>query len=205
MTAPRQPKGWKTAAEHARLKEDMLRNDPDYRARVEAAEAERQERARQLEEAERPIVADVRAAGVPIDSVWDLINTSAPYPAALPVLMDHLERGGYPRRVMESLGRALAVKAAAVFWDRIKDRWLNARDPGEEEGAAVALAACVTRETVEDLIELLFMDERSQTRVYFIRPVLTLGGDRGREVVTTFRRDPVLGKEATALLKRRQP
>ena len=55
------------------------------------------------------------AVGVEIDSVWDLVNTAEPYPAALPVLMEHLERDGYPDRVMESLGRALAVKPSGLL------------------------------------------------------------------------------------------
>ncbi|MFZ2502019.1 MAG: hypothetical protein WAW88_05070 [Nocardioides sp.] len=77
-------------------------------------------------------MTDLRSAAVQVDSVWDLVNTSEPYPAALPVLMEHLERGGYPARVMEGLGRSLAVKPSVAFWERLKDRWLHARDSGEE-------------------------------------------------------------------------
>ena len=97
--------------------EDLLRElevDPGYHARVEAAEAERGERVRQLRAAERPIVADLNAVGLSVSSVWDLVNTSVTYPDALPILLAHLERGGYPDRVMESLGRALAMKPAAA-------------------------------------------------------------------------------------------
>ncbi|MDE0547407.1 hypothetical protein [Microbacterium sp. C7(2022)] len=181
-----------------------LQNDPDYQRKVQAAEAERQTRAQLLREAEQPIVADLRAAGVEVNSVWDLVNTSDPYPAALPVLMEHLERGGYPERVMESLGRALAVKPSVAFWERLKTRWLYARGLGEEDGAAVALAACATKAQVDDLIGFLSVAERGQSRIYFIRPILILGGDRGRQVIEALRNDPVLGKEATALLKRRR-
>lgn len=204
MSSQKLPRGPISAVELARLKGEMLRNDPEYRAKVEAVEAERQERARRLRDAEQSVVEDLRSAGVQVESVWDLVNTSDPYPAALPVLMDHLERGGYPERVMESLGRALAVKPSVVFWERLKDRWLNARDAGEEDGVAVALAACATKEQLEDLIDFLSVVERGQSRVYFVGPVLKVGGERGREVVEALRDDPVLGKEATALLKRRR-
>jgi hypothetical protein len=67
-------------------------------------DAERDERARRLREAERPIVDDLKRAGVSVSSVRDLVNTSVPYPDALPILLAHLKRGGYPERVMESLG-----------------------------------------------------------------------------------------------------
>jgi hypothetical protein len=203
MSNPKLPKGPISADELARLKEEMLRNDPEYRAKVEAAEADRQERARVLRDAEQPIVADLRAAGLQVDSVWDLVNTSEPYPAALPVLIEHLERGGYPERVMESLGRALAVKPSVRLWERLKARWLDARDPGEEDGAAVALAACATKAQLDELIEFLSVANRGQSRIYFIRPILQVGGDRGREVVEGLRKDPVLGDESTAQLKRR--
>lgn len=181
-----------------------LEADPEFQRKEAIRDAERRERVAVLRAAEQPIMIDLRAVGVEVDSVWDLVNTSVPYPAALPVLMDHLECGGYPERVMESLGRALAVKPAVVFWDRLKARWLGAREPGEEDGAAVALAACATKAHLDDLIEFLSVEERGQTRIYFIRPILRLGGSRGRELVEGLRADSVFGKEGTALLKRRK-
>src|SRR5581483_10867065 len=108
-----------SAADARRAREERVRTDVEFRAEVEAVEAERSERVRVLREAEQPIVADLNRAGVSVSSVWDLVNTSDPYPAALPVLLSHLERGGYPDRVMESLGRALAVKVSVAWWDRL--------------------------------------------------------------------------------------
>lgn len=183
----------------------QLENDPGYRRKMAAAEAERQVTAQELRRAEQPIVADLDHSGVHVESVWDLVNTSDPYPDALPILMDHLERGGYPERVMESLGRALAVKPSVAFWDRLKARWLAARDPGEEDGTAVALAACATKAQLEDLIGFLSVEERGQSRIYFIRPILMVGGDRGREVVEALRAHPLFRDEATALLTPRLP
>jgi hypothetical protein len=118
--------------------------------------------------------------------------------------MEHLERGGYPDRVMESLGRALAVKPAVSIWERLKACFLAPRNLGEEDGAAVALAACATKAQLDDLIGFLSIEERGQSRIYFIRPILKVGGDRGREVVEALRADSVFGDESTALLKRRR-
>lgn len=182
----------------------QLGKDKEYQRKRAACDAELEDRARVLAAAEQPIIAELRNAGVEVESVWDLVNTAEPYPAALPVLIEHLERGGYPERVMESLGRALAVKPSVEFWDRLKARWLAARDPGEEDGAAVALAACATRTQLDDLIGFLSVEERGQSRIYFIRPILKIGGERGREVIEALRDDRDFGKEATALLKRRR-
>jgi hypothetical protein len=182
----------------------QLAKDKEYQRKKEALDAELAERASLLREAERPVVADLQSVGRQVESVWDLVNTSDPYPDALRVLMDHLERGGYPERVMESLGRALAVKPSVAFWDRLKARWLGARDSGEETGAAVALAACATTAQLDDLIGFLGVEERGQSRIYFIRPILRVGGVRGRQAVEALRDDPVFGREATALLSGRE-
>ena len=181
-----------------------LQRDPEHQRMVLAAEAERLERERQLDEAERPIVAELGEVGVQVTSVWDLVNTSDPYPAALPVLMDHLERGGYPELVMQGLGRALGVRPAVVFWDRLKMCWLHARGPGEEDGAAVALAACATKKQFEDLVEFLSVAERGDCRIHFVRSIARVGGERGYEVLASVADDPVLGQAATARLKRRR-
>jgi hypothetical protein len=193
-------KGPISATELLRQKDEKLRTDPDYRAKVEAVEAERSERVRALREAERPIVADLNRAGVSVASVWDLVNTSDPYPAALPILLDHLEHGGYPDRVMESLGRALAVKPSVAWWGRLKALYLAARNPGEEDGTAVALAACATRDQLDDLIGFLSVEERGESRIYFVRPIKRLGGERGVQVLESLRDDPTFGREATAAL-----
>jgi hypothetical protein len=182
----------------------QLAQDEEYQKRKAAFDAEMEERDRILQEAEQPIVQDLREAGVRVDSVWDLVNTSEPYPAALPVLLEHLERGGYPERVMESLGRALAVKPSVVFWERIKARYLASRDAGEEDGTAVALAACATAAQFDDLVGFLSIEERGESRIYFVKPILTLGQDHGRQVVQALRDHPVLGKEASKLLSRRK-
>ena len=179
----------------------QLQNDPDYQRKSQAAAAERQSRAQELRRVEQPIVTDLRDVGVDVKSVWDLVNTSEPYPAALPLLVAHLERGGYPDRVMESLGRALAVKPSVEFWDRLKALYLAPRSPGEEDGAAAALAACATEAKLDDMVGFLSLSERGESRIYFIRPILKVGGQQGREVVESLRSDPTFGKEARALLK----
>jgi hypothetical protein len=177
-----------------------LQQDEDYQRKKRAFDADVQERASELRTAEQPIVTDLRGAAVEVSSVWDLVNTSVPYPMALPILLEHLERGGYPDRVTESLGRALAVKPAVAYWDRLKTLYLAPRNAGEEEGAAVALAACATEAQLDDLIGFLSLAERGDSWLYFLRPILAVGGERGRQVVESLRSDPTFGKEARARL-----
>lgn len=182
----------------------MLRDDPEYRAKVEAVEAAHRQRVQALRSAEQPIVRDLRAVGCDVASVWDLVNTSKPYHDALPVLLAHLERGGYPDRVMESLGRALAVKPAVAMWDQLKTLYLAAKNPGEEEGLALALAAAATRAQLEDLTDLVQDESRGPSRVHFVRPLLKVGGTTGQATVETLRGHRTVGKEARALLHARR-
>lgn len=181
----------------------QLAKDPEFQRRKQVRDAERQTRAVELAKAEEPIVADLHAAGVEVTSVWDLVNTSIPYPAALPVLLDHLQRGGYPDRVLESLGRALAVTPMNSSWPVLRGLYLRARGRGEEEGIAVALAASATADQLDGLIDLLGEDARGDTRILFLRPIKRLGGPRGRTVLESLTADPMFGKEARALLTTR--
>jgi len=148
-------------------------------------------------------VSDLRGVGLPLESVWDLVNSSDPYPDALPILVKHLELGGYPDRVMEGVARALAVKPAGAYWTRLRDLYLRAEGPDEMNGLAVALAAAATPDNLDDLLVLLNETSRGETRLYFVRTVLNVGDERGRQTVEALKGDPVLGKEATALLASR--
>jgi hypothetical protein len=193
----KKPSGTITAAELAK----QLSTDQGYLAKTSAAEAERQVRVRELNRAEEPIVEELRAAGYEISSVWDLVNTSDPYPDALPILLTHLTRGGYPDRVMESLGRALAVRPAAPAWSTLRDLYLAADGSGEQEGLAVALTAAATGDHLDQLIGLLRENSRGDTRILFLGAIGRVGGSRGRAVLESLTTDPTFGKEARALLK----
>lgn len=181
----------------------QLAGDQEYQRKMQVAEAERQVRVQELRRAEQPIVDDLRRAGYEVNSVWDLGDNSDPYPGALPILLDHVQRGGYPDRVMESLGQALAVEESVSIWETLRQLYLAAQGRGEEEGLAAALAASATADHLEGLITLLDETSRGSTRIHFLRPIKRVGGERGLDVLASLQDDPVFGKEARALLKRR--
>jgi hypothetical protein len=60
---------------------------------------------------ERPVVDALTESGVPVKSVWDLVNTKRDYRRSIPVLLDHLKRP-YPFRIREGIARALTIKDA---------------------------------------------------------------------------------------------
>jgi hypothetical protein len=181
----------------------QLAKDQEFQEAAAEREAELQAKVSVWREAERPIVDDLHLAGVGVASVWDLVNTAEPYPTALPVLIEHLERGGYPDRVT-GVARALAVQPAGVYWQRLRTLYGQASGRDATEGLAVALAASATAENLDDLLALLGDDSRGSTRIHFIRPILRVGGVRGRQVIEALRTDSVFGKEATVLLSGRE-
>lgn len=136
--------------------------------------------------------------------MWDLVNTSVPYPNAMPVLMDHFERGGYPDRVRESLGRALAVSPASDSWQRLWELYRRATGVDEKNELAVAMAASATSEHLDAMIEILGDGSWGSNRIYLLRAVLQVGGTRGRELVASLADDPVLEKGASTLLKKKR-
>lgn len=62
-------------------------------------------------EAERPVLEDLLRVGVKVETVWDLVNSRAPYPQAVPVLAKHLSDPS-PIKNREALVRSLTVKEA---------------------------------------------------------------------------------------------
>lgn len=196
MTSRARPDGEITAADLMA----QLVQDKEFQAAAAAREAELQQRVAAYRVAEQPIVADLHAVDIDVESVWDLVNTSKPYPDALPVLLSHLERGGYPDRVMEGLARALAVKPAAAMWERLRALYEEAVGPDEREGLATALAASASAARVDDLVDLVREERYGESRVHFVGAILQVGGTRGRAVVEGLRTDPALGAEAAAVL-----
>ena len=145
----------------------QLQADPEWVARRDAREAKRAKAEALFKIEEEPIIADLAASGVEVDDVWDLVNTNASYPAAIPVLLDHLRRS-YHVRIREGIIRALTVKEAkGLAGDAIlnelrretdsENRWVlaNALTVVAERKNAAAIEALLADPTYEDVSERL--------------------------------------------------
>lgn len=179
-----------------------LAQDPEYQARAAAREAERRALDDELGRAEAPIVRDLQELGLPISSVWDLVTTTHTYNHALPLLLSHLERGGYPDRVLESLGRAVAMPWSVHYWSRLVALYLAARGRGEQEGLAVALSVCAMPPQLDDLKMLLEVDTLGSSRVHLLDAIRRVSPDRGQQLLTELANHTIFGTEARALLKK---
>jgi hypothetical protein len=179
----------------------QLEADPEFVARREEAEQIRSKKGSQLQLAEKPLIDDLRAAGVNASSVWDLVNRATPYPQALPILLAHLERP-YPDRVREGIARALAVPQAKFAWEALKSFYQREPDGSDaKDGLAVALAAVADDERIGDVVALLQDAKHGESRIFLLRALARSNDERARRALRELDRDPELKGEIRALMR----
>lgn len=189
--------GSKTAAELMA----ELQADPEYVADRQRRDDELARREAEWRLAEAPLVEELRTAGFEVDSAWDLVNTSTPYPAALPILLRHLQRP-YPDRVREGIARALAVRDSRFGWESLAQ--LYREEPAgtdAKDGLAVALSAAADEDVADQLIDLAGDDEHGDSRLLLLRGLKRLEASQARTAFERFAADAVLGEESRRLLR----
>ncbi|WP_040598263.1 hypothetical protein [Patulibacter medicamentivorans] len=191
-----------TLAEH----DALLKDEGRYDKMVEAKQQREEELQRKVAEwraAEVPLAEELRAAGLEVESAWDLVNTSTPYPAALPILLEHLGRP-YPDRVREGIARSLAVRDAKFGWETLM-RLYRDEPAGSDakDGLAAALAAVSDDDVVDELIALAGDSVHGESRILLLRGLKRSRAPQARAALVEFSGDPVLGQEARALLNGR--
>jgi len=147
--------GSRTAEESERL----LRACPEWVAMRAKQDAEHDALRARFRTEEELMVADLRRIGAPVkDSVYNLVNTAASYPNAIPVLLNHLKRP-YSDRIKEGIARALSVReargvAGSAVIEALRDsqsydrscRWALAN-------TLTIVATRAEREAIKELIE----------------------------------------------------
>jgi hypothetical protein len=128
--------------------------------------------------------------------VW-LLYKETPYPAAIPVLLAHLERPYVPG-IREGIARALAVPEASWAWGRL--RTLFVREPdGQRVDVKFALALSVVgaapKGSVDTLMELIRDSSLGSSRLAFVGSLLRSRNPRALETLEQLRDDPDLAKE----------
>lgn len=177
-----------------------LRSDPEFVAQQEQRDADLQRKADAWRQAEAPLAEELRGVGVAVESAWDLVNTSSPYPAALPILLEHLERA-YPDRVREGIARALAVRDARFGWEKLVGLYGREQAGTDaKDGLAVALAAASDDEVIDDVIAFARDRANGESRLLLLRGLKRSKSPQARAALEELASDPVLGQEARRLL-----
>ena len=203
MTSNR--RGGISAAELMTEMKERLRTDPEYRQRIERDAAERAERTNQMRAAEKPLLDELPSIGIALDTVWNLSKVPEARERAVPVLLRHLVQD-YPDRVLEAIGHALNGSFVRPWWADLKELYLRTDRDVVRDRLANALAGCATKAHYDDLLAFVADPSLGQSRIYFLRPINRIGNristGLGRSVVESYAEDPVLEREATAIIKR---
>lgn len=189
---------------HGIAAEELMRQleaDPEFVAAREQKERERQAREAEYRRIEEPLVRDLRAGGLEVDSAWDLVNTSAPYPNALPILLDHLQRS-YPDAIKEGIARALAVREAKFAWRVLVGAFRRESGPRAKDGLAVAIAATADKAVLDELIELAKDSTLGPSRLLLLRALARSRAPQARAALMDLEGDPDLEKEIKVILRR---
>ena len=159
------------------------------------------ERQAAFELSEAPVAADLRAAGVDVNSAWDTANRKESLPLAMPVLRKHLGLD-HPPKVREGIARAMSDSAARPYWDDLVRLYKRATDENVKDAMAVALCGAAGPEEVDELISLSLDPANGKSRIVLIwalerRIPVTLA----EPVLATPAKDPVTKLQAMASLK----
>ena len=178
-----------------------LNANPEYVARRARQEKIRQRSAAENRLAEAPLVEALRSVGLEVASVWDLVNTSVPYPRALPVLLEHLQRS-YPAVVRDGIARALAVRDAKSGWRVLLESYRRETEKRPKSGLAAAIAAAADDEVIGDVIALAHDRRQGSSRLLLLSALSRSQDPRAGKALMELRADPELQKEIQVILRR---
>ncbi|WP_156428052.1 hypothetical protein [Novosphingobium sp. FSW06-99] len=195
-----------TAAEFGRQR---LTDDEKSRLRAinEQRARRRLEWSAQLRAEEEPILADLQTIGCDVKSVWDLVNTSRPYPDAIPILLKHLTKS-YSDRTKEGIARALAVSDARDAWPLLVAEYLkapmgevNGIRLGAKSGLAAALSAVATDDVISQLAALAKDKSNGDSRLLLLSALRRSKMPVAKNTLEELADDPSLKKEIASWKK----
>ena len=182
-------------------------------------EQERIDRSARLRIEEEPILAELRGVGWNIESVWDLVNTSAKYAEVISILLKHLLLP-YSDSTRDGIARSLAVPEPEVqkAWPILVEEYRKApmgwgiKGPGDtreyklgaKDGLACALSAAVTDETLEELIAIAKDRRQGESRVLFLSALKKRLNKNplAKQAIEELASDPDLEKEIASWRRR---
>jgi hypothetical protein len=180
----------------------QLEADPEWIARRAARARDIASREAQSRREQASLLSDLAAFGVVVANVWDLVNTAAPYPRALPILLAHFSRD-YSEHLLEGIARALAVKPARLTaWDP----FLTALHAGTlpknvTDAVMVAISVMARPADLPVLIDLIADRSLGGSRLFLVSNLTRSRRLEARETLSTLRDDPELQSEIAARLK----
>ncbi|WP_125224982.1 hypothetical protein [Mycolicibacter sinensis] len=159
---------------------------------------------------------ELDAAGIPEDTVWELVNSPTDYPQAVAIMVDWLQHldervpPGEPRKAMRlGLMRNLITKHAKGNRDAVEILFHQfdiepALSNLELEVAGFALAEACDRSDFERVAELILSDKVFSTKGVLVRWLGQFKTEEAKRIVVSQLADPATRTDAMAALVRQR-
>lgn len=189
-----------TAAE---LQEQLLK-DEEYQKWLKEKEQVRIVLEAAYAEDEKPLVEDLKKAGLNITSSWDLVNTTSSYKPAIPILLEHLSKP-YHLKNKEGIVRALAVKEAigkagpvliAEYNRTLKDNTLLRWAIGN------TIYTTITENDVESILSIVQDKTNGMSRQMFVAALGKVESEKAENVLINLLDDEEITPHALEALGR---
>lgn len=193
------PKGWIVASELS----DRLKNDPDHQAMVRQREAERQAAAARSRTDQAPIIEELRNTKINIEMISSQNLNEQLNPDAVDILVRHLKRP-YLEATKEAIARALGTPLARKHWQAILSEYKATSaekirsdniGSGYKEGLACTLAKLVSKNTLDEYIELVRDRSHGTSRILLLTALRRSRDARAKKALEDLADDPDLKKQ----------
>lgn len=164
----------------------------------------------------RAMKYELNAAGIPEDTVWELVNSRVDYPQAVPIMVEWLQHldervpAGEPRKAMRlGLMRNLITKHARGNQDAVDVLFRQFEiDPAlsnlELEVAGFALAEVCGRSEFGRVAELIRSDKVFSTKGVLVRWLGRFKTEEAKQIAVSQLADPGTRTDAMAALVRQR-
>jgi len=186
-----------------------FKNDPEWIAMQEESKrlaASAEERVRQLQAEQPPLMKELADAGVIYSSLGDMVKSPGPYKEAIPILLAHLEEP-YSVPTRGNIARCLAVPDARCAWPRLVALYRS--EPGNlphadsiKSDLAVAVAATTTEANIATLAELARDRSNGSSRLLLLRRLRRSKSLFAKQALEDLVTDPDLEKEIASWSKK---
>lgn len=184
----------------------QLDADPEFVAAREKREAARIARVEALRLELHLLLEELRRVECPISDVWDLTSApypmAAPWPQALPVLLEHLANRTYSADARRVIAYTVAVpEVKAAGWNVLLQQYRTETAQGPKEALATALTAASDDEVLPVIVDLLQDARHGSSRLLLLGALAKSNDPNGRKTLKKLSSDPELGKESRKLLR----
>jgi HEAT repeat protein len=193
----------KTAAELMQA----LQKDPDHQERIALRNRDRRQATADVELNSRPVIVDLRTAGISVTSLDELRTSGQKYDEAVPILISWLKTTE-DDKVKEALVRTLSVPWASDEAERpLIDLFLcldNNKHHALKWATGNALSILSTGRHLDKLIEIVQDERHGTSRQMVVLGLANVSGERSETALINLLSDPqVAGHAIMALGKLR--